>query len=128
MNTVYKKLAGAALAGTLMAGTFAGPAVAGEKHDDHDGKINVIVYKDKDNDKNKKTERKNLTIKEATKFAAEKCDVKPKSLVDEAWKAEYLGKARACKMEKNKKTKVYVWFVDNDDNKKKDDKGKGGKH
>ena len=124
MTTVYKKLAGAALAGTLLAGSFASPAMAGEKYDHDDGKINVIVYKDKDNNKDKKIERKNLTIKEATKFAAEKCDVKPKSLVDEAWKAEYKGKARACKVEKNKKTKVYVWFVDNGDGKK----DKGDKH
>jgi hypothetical protein len=127
MDALYKKLAGATVAGMLMAGSFAGPALASDKHKEDDGKINVVVYKDKKHGKDKETEHKNLTIKEATKLAAEKCDVKPKTLQDEAWKAEYKNeKVFVCKVEKNKKTKIYVWFEDNGD-KKKDDK-KDDKH
>ncbi|MGX5360022.1 hypothetical protein [Kocuria sp. KH4] len=94
--------------------------MASGEHAKDDGKIHVTVYKDKKNGKDKETERKNLTIKEATKFAAQKCNVKAKSLEPAAWKAEYrTGKAYACEYKKNKNTKLYVWFEDNGDHSKK---------
>lgn len=125
MANLRKRLAGAALAGMLMTGTFATPALASGDVVKDDGKINVTVYKHKKNGKDKEVERKNLTIKEATKFAADKCNVKAKKLEPAAWKAEYrTGKAYACEYKKNKNTKLYVWFEDNGDKKVKGDKDK----
>ena len=132
MANLRKQLVGAALAGMLMTGTFASPALASSPPTEDDSKINVTVYKKKHGKaKDREVEHKNLKIKDAAKFAADKCNVKAKKLQPKAWEAEYReGKVYACSYKKNKKTTLYVWFEDNDDKSKDKDhdkgKGKGG--
>jgi hypothetical protein len=120
MRHLRKQLLGAVVAGMLMTGAVASPTLAdehGSRDGNKDGRVNVLVYKDRRYDKDEKIERTHLPLKDAAKYAAKQCDMKGstkwESLLDEAEQADQGGKAFACQRQKNKNTKHFVWFEDN---------------
>lgn len=134
MKTLSRSLMGTALAGMLLAGSLATPAAAGDRggkdgsHTHDDGKVNVVIYKDKRHGRDKVVTYKDLKIRDAVKLADKYCDVSWHKLEYKAKKAEKDDtKVEACEYKKNKNTKFRVVFEDNKDKKhdwrdhKKDD-------
>jgi len=124
MKTLSRGLVGTALAGMLLAGGLAAPASASDRDGRDgwryrdDGKINVVLYKEKKKGHDKEVEHKDVKLHEAVKIADRHCDESKRKLEYLAYKAEkYDTKVDVCKFKKNKNTWVTVKFEDNKDKK-----------